>query len=321
MVNRIGNVAVMLMSAAAIGMSPLSHVFPVHATVLCASVTTEGIDVSSFQGTINWKEVAAAGKHFAYVRVNSGLIADTSAATNLSNARAAGVQVGAVDLGRPGADATQEANFFLSQTRVQPGDLVPALDLEFTDGKSSSQVTAWVQTWTHVVGTALGTKPVVYTSAAFWNRDVGSTQFATDPLWDAAWGVSCPNTPAGWTDWSFWQYNNAGSVPGIAGTVDLDRFQGTDFTAVTMPMASSSNLGHLGHGRGVSKAVCKTVTKNGKKHRTCHTVVPKPNVVNPKSRTRSLPRIARRSQACTRRMPSKRDSRTSVAHNAQSPPT
>ena len=80
-------------------------------------------------------------------------------------------------------------------------------------------------------------------SPAFWVKYAAdSTWFANSGykvLWIAHWTTaSAPTVPAdawGGNGWSFWQYTSSGSVPGITGRVDLDRFNGTDFTRVRIP--------------------------------------------------------------------------------------
>jgi hypothetical protein len=80
---------------------------------------------------------------------------------------------------------------------------------------------------------------MIYTSPNFWANYVGgSTWFATNGyrlLWLAHWTIGSPTVPAGdWAGfgWTFWQYTSNGSVPGIVGRVDLDRFSGGSLTDV-----------------------------------------------------------------------------------------
>ena len=81
---------------------------------------------------------------------------------------------------------------------------------------------------------------MIYTSPSFWETYMGDTRWFADNgyplLWVAHWGVSSPRVPAqswGGRNWTFWQYTNCGSVPGISGCVDLDRFNGTSLSRAT----------------------------------------------------------------------------------------
>ncbi len=201
--------------------------------------TLEGIDISHWQGTINWTLVAGAGKKFAIMKATeSTTYTDPTYATNHAQARAAGLWTGAYHFARPSAnanDALNEANHFASVMNLGVGDLIPALDLEDSGGLSVAALQSWVRTFLDRVTATAGVRPMIYTSPAFWKKYMGNSRFLADlgykTLWVAHWGVSSPEVPAsnwGGRGWTFWQYTSDGSVPGISGRVDLDRFNGTD---------------------------------------------------------------------------------------------
>jgi GH25 family lysozyme M1 (1,4-beta-N-acetylmuramidase) len=199
----------------------------------------EGLDVSVYQNTIDWTQVAAAGKKFAIVRASAGsLTADTRYAANRSGAKAAGLPMAAYHFANPDTatnDALNEANWFLQNASPTHGDLIPALDVEVTNGLSVSAMQAWVSTWLTRVSAVTGVKPMIYSSPNFWATSMGDTrQFADSGykvLWIAHWtSASQPTVPAanwGGNGWTFWQYTSSGTVPGITGNVDLDRYNGT----------------------------------------------------------------------------------------------
>lgn len=201
----------------------------------------DGIDVSYHQGTIDWQQVAAAGKRFAFVRASAGtLTADTAYAPNRSGARAAGLTVGSYHYANPDTapnDAANEAGWFLQNATIATGDLVPVLDLEVSNGLDAAALTAWAQIWLDRVYGATGVRPIIYTNATFWQTAMADTDwFARNGypvLWIAHWTTaSQPTVPAGgWggNGWMFWQHSSMGGVPGISGPVDLDRFQGGSF--------------------------------------------------------------------------------------------
>jgi lysozyme len=217
------------------------------ATPSPSPVTTfvDGIDVSYHQGTIDWTRVAAAGKRFAYVRASAGtLTADSAYATNRAGARAAGLTMGSYHFANPDSaanDAANEAAWFLRNATVTSGDLLPVLDLEVTNGLDAAALLAWAQTWLQDVEAATGVRPVIYTTPAFWTTSMANTDwFARNGyrLWVAHWTTaSQPTVPAAnWAGqgWTFWQHSSTGSVPGVAGSVDLDRFNGPSLTAAVL---------------------------------------------------------------------------------------
>jgi lysozyme len=101
--------------------------------------TLEGIDVSYYQGTVNWTSVKASGKSFAFARVSDGLsYPDTKFATNWPAMKSAGIVRGAYQYFRPSADANAQAQLMLDKIKaaggLQLGDLPPVLDLETDSG-------------------------------------------------------------------------------------------------------------------------------------------------------------------------------------------
>jgi len=206
-----------------------------------------GIDVSYHQGSIDWGRVAAAGKRFAFLRASAGtLTADTAYSTYRAGARAAGLTVGSYHFANPDTapnDAGNEAAWFLNHATIASGDLLPVLDFEVTNGLGTSALVTWAQTWLTDVEQATGVKPLIYTTASFWSSAMGDTDwFARNGyrLWIAHWTTAAqPNVPASdWAGqgWAFWQHSSTGSVPGITGAVDLDRFNAATLTtAVLVP--------------------------------------------------------------------------------------
>ena len=186
-----------------------------------------GIDVSHYQGTIDWQQVAGAGVAFAFMKATQGITTvDPLYTQNWSGAQAAGLLRGAYHFFEPEDDPTQQAEHFLSVVQLGTGDLPPALDVEISGGLPASEIVQGVETWLAAVQKATGRTPLLYTDNSFW-KTLGTTAFGAYPLWIAEYGVSSPVLPAGWSRWTFWQYSESGSIAGVSGTVDLDLFQGS----------------------------------------------------------------------------------------------
>lgn len=196
---------------------------------MTTSNTVSGIDVSHFQGTVNWADVKAAGKVFAYAKASDGITyLDPQFNTNWSAMKAAGIIRGAYHFYESKDDPVQQANNFIKAVgAILPGDLPPGIDIETFNGNCGSMTLAGnVQVWLDTVEQALGCKPMIYTGPAFWNQYM-TNQFSSYPLWIAQYGVTTPRVPNGWTSWNFWQSSENGQVNGIAGSVDLDVFAGS----------------------------------------------------------------------------------------------
>ena len=227
-------------AAAARELSPAVGGPTAASTVTDATATVlEGIDVSHWQGTITWSKVAAAGKKFAIIKATeSTTYVDPVYATNHAAAKAAGLWTGAYHFARPSLaanDAILEADHFAAVANLGVGDLIPALDLEDAGGLSVANLQTWVTTFLGEVTAKVGIRPMIYTSPSFWSKYMGNSRALADAgyktLWVAHWGVTSPTVPAsnwGGHGWTFWQYTSDGSVPGITGRVDLDRFNGSD---------------------------------------------------------------------------------------------
>lgn len=205
--------------------------FHEEATVCPGSNKVYGIDVSYYQGVINWSSVKAAGKQFVIIRVSDGTgFLDPKFVTNWKNAKAAGLAVGAYQFFRPNQDATAQADLFVNQLNAVgfgANDLPPVIDVEVTGGVSGSTVAARVNTWLNRVKSRTGRLPALYTSPGFWSSIGNPTPSLLPYIWDAHWGVSCPSLPPAWPRLRFWQYSSKGSVSGISGDVDLDIYNGT----------------------------------------------------------------------------------------------
>lgn len=198
------------------------------ATVCASGSVVQGVDVSVYQGTINWSDVKAAGIDFAIARISDGTDLDSDFSTNWSGMQAAGIVRGAYQYFEPGEDPTDQANIVISAVgKLGSGDLPVTADMETTGSQSAATIAANLQTWAAAVQTGTGKAPMIYTAEGYWNGDVNSTAFGSNPLWVANWGVSCPDLPNGWTAWEFWQDSDSGTVNGISGAVDLDEFNGT----------------------------------------------------------------------------------------------
>lgn len=193
-----------------------------------------GIDVASFQGNPNWGAVAADGISFAFTKATQGVgYLNPTFTRNWSEMKRVNIVRGAYHFAEPNENtATAEADYFLSNVErlgIETGDML-ALDLEPT--VKVPKLGEWALAFLECVKARAGFDPLVYTGA--WvvaDQNLANyPALGQFPLWLAAYQSSMPPTPPPWSMWSagiaFWQYSDAGSVNGISGAVDLDRFNG-----------------------------------------------------------------------------------------------
>jgi GH25 family lysozyme M1 (1,4-beta-N-acetylmuramidase) len=220
-----------------------------------AASTMPGIDVAAYQhpvtsqyphgAPINWMQVATSGYRFAAVKGTEGnYYVNPWVATDVSGAKAAGLDVSPYHFAIPNVSSgQQQAEYAVEYSGYTPGarTLPLMLDIEYdpyvaTDGTnecyglSASRETAWISAFVTTARSLTGQYPIIYTTANWWDTCTGgSTAFGNDPMWVAAYGFKAPPMPAGWQDWSFWQYTSGGTVPGVdsQGTTDLDVFNPT----------------------------------------------------------------------------------------------
>jgi GH25 family lysozyme M1 (1,4-beta-N-acetylmuramidase) len=205
----------------------------------------EGLDVSRWQNTINWAQVKAAGKQFVVMKATEGTgYVDPMYSTNRAGAMGVGIPMAAYHFASPDTSANEavlEADHYVAVAGLTAGNLLPALDLEQTGGLTPALLQVWVRKWLDEVTAKLGIRPMIYVSPNFWtSKMANNTSIAAagyTSLWIANWGVTSPTVPAGnWNGngYTFWQYTDCGHVAGITtGCVDLDRYNGSDLTAVT----------------------------------------------------------------------------------------
>jgi lysozyme len=185
-----------------------------------------GVDVSHFQGAVDWQAVKAAGCAFAFAKATEGAgIADPYFPANWAGMKAAGLLRGAYHFFRAEQDATEQAAHFLSTVQFEPGDLPPVLDIEGGAGVSGEGIVGGVQTWLDAVEPVAGVTPIIYTNTPFWDENF-TDQFGQYPLWIAHYGPEPSPLPRGWAVWTFWQYSQSLHVSGVNGPADHDYFNG-----------------------------------------------------------------------------------------------
>ncbi|MFF9571099.1 GH25 family lysozyme [Streptomyces sp. NPDC014685] len=194
-----------------------------------------GVDVSHYQGTINWGSVRAAGIEFAWMKATEGTsYKDPKFSANYLGAYNARVIRGAYHFARPDVSGgAAQADFFASNGGAWSRDnltLPGVLDIEGSCyGKSASAMQSWILDFYNRYKARTGRDVVIYTSPSWWNSCTGGwTGMSTrSPLWVAHWTTAgSPSIPKGFSYWTVWQYTSTGSVSGISGNVDRDRFGG-----------------------------------------------------------------------------------------------
>lgn len=183
----------------------------------------KGIDVSHWQGKINWTKVAVAGIKFVYIKATEGAtFVDPRMDENYRGAKAAGLKVGFYHFATPGRgnDYALESKHYIKTVKNYKVDLPHVLDIEVTNGLKAVELTRFAKSWLETVQAALG--PVmIYTGASFAKTYLGK-ELGKYPLWVAHYGVNTPMANNTWSRWACFQYSQEGRIAGINERVDLD---------------------------------------------------------------------------------------------------
>ncbi len=192
-----------------------------------------GIDVSKYQGTINWESVREMRVKdiqisFAFIKATEGLgNEDALFDRNWRKIKSAGIIRGAYHFFLATKSGKAQAENFINSVTLLPGDLPPVLDIEQTYGVPPEKLRERAKEWLQTVQAYYGTAPIVYTNVDFYKRYL-KDDFDGYFLWVAHYLQ--PVQPQIYRTWSFWQHNERGRVNGVYTIVDFDVFNG-DSTA------------------------------------------------------------------------------------------
>lgn len=188
-----------------------------------------GIDVSHYQGDINWKMLKQTrqGKfpvQFIFMKATEGGdFSDDKFVANFDSAKAHGFIRGAYHFYNPKTDANKQADFFIRSVKLEPGDLPPVLDIEMK-GKDMKKLQHDLKIWLGKIENHYGVKPIIYASYKFKTKYLNDSIFNTYPYWIAHYYVDSVRYQG---EWKFWQHTDVGTLPGIGEKVDLNVFNGS----------------------------------------------------------------------------------------------
>lgn len=185
-----------------------------------------GIDISEFQGEIDFEEVRRSGIEAVYIRVGAGEYTDEYFAENYERAKAAGLKIGFYHYvtARSVEEGRRQARFFASLAAGREPDMRLAMDFEYFGSLSVSQINAISEAYLDEL-TALTRREAVIYSDLSNARNIFSRALAEKyPLWAAQYGADEPSANGKWREWVGFQYTDEGRVGGIYGNVDRNIF-------------------------------------------------------------------------------------------------
>lgn len=191
--------------------------------------TVHGIDVSYYQGKIDWQKVKEMNEDdvkisFAFIKATEGVLnVDPYFQRNWREAPKAGIKVGAYHFFRPKKSGLWQANFFLQTVDIERGDLPPVVDVESLDGTSPEKMRKELNTFIIQVEEKTKVKPIIYSGLKFYQDHLA--KYYTDyPFWVAHYHQS--NLKLESKAWKFWQHSDKARISGINHPVDFNAFNG-----------------------------------------------------------------------------------------------
>lgn len=196
-----------------------------------ASRIYQGIDVSVYQGDIDFQQVRAFGIEVVYIRAGEGYdYVDPYFEQNYERALNAGLKIGYYHYVTASntEEAQAQAEFFYSLIDGKTIDCYPVMDFESFPGLSVAEINEIGRAYMERLSSLLGYTAAIYSDVNDVET-VWDSSFSQYPLWVAEYGTGMPRSIGNWADWSGFQYTDMGNVTGIDGYVDLDYFKESIF--------------------------------------------------------------------------------------------
>ena len=193
-----------------------------------------GIDVARFQQSIDWGTARANGVNFAFIKATEGGdLIDPMFRDHWRGAGRAGIPRGAYHFFYHCRPAAEQAAFFIRNVPRTTGALPPVLDMEWTPfsptctiRRRPDVIRSEAKIFLDIVEAHYGQRPIIYSTVDFY-RENQMWRVGPYPFWLRSVAAH-PDEVYGGRHWSFWQYTSTGLIPGIAGEVDINVFDGSE---------------------------------------------------------------------------------------------
>lgn len=204
-----------------------------------------GIDISHYQGKIDWEQLKNAmikgcPVRFVIIKSTEGSSQlDENFRENFNQVRDFGFIRGVYHFWSNKSTAREQAYYFLDQVHLTDGDLPPVLDIEHKPAdKSVEDFQRDVLTWLHIVEDKYHAKPIIYTYYKFKEQYLSAPVFDDYPYWIAHYYVDKVQYKG---KWKFWQHTDVGKLPGIKGYVDFNIYNGSYYELKQLCIGSNNN--------------------------------------------------------------------------------
>jgi lysozyme len=203
-----------------------TYIYPDFGEALPEGYTIVGIDVSHYQGTINWPQVDSMSIdgdsiRFAYIKCTEGLsFEDDMWKTNSRGLAKTSIPFGLYHFMRFDVSARKQAERFADKCLDAPDTLRPMLDIESTEGLSGDRLIDSVYVFMDTFEKRMKMRPVIYTFESFFEDYFKDSYLKNDLYWIANYNGETPLIEL--ENVLIWQFSCRGTVNGIPGYVDLN---------------------------------------------------------------------------------------------------
>ncbi len=185
-----------------------------------------GVDVSHYQGAVDWEELKKQGIKFVYMKATQGeQYVDSMFEQHREGAKKAGMIHGRYHFFDPDADAKKQAEHFIKTVGDLKGSLPAVIDVEVLGKQSGKDLTQKVLTWMSIVQEELKHEPIIYSGLSFLQENLEPNFTEPHRLWVADYQKGHVFKKNHYL--VFAQYSQEGDEKGIKGAVDMDWFEGT----------------------------------------------------------------------------------------------
>lgn len=191
----------------------------------------QGVDVSHYQGKIDWERFREQQVYFAFIKATEGSShTDEYFADNWEKAKVAGIATGAYHFFSFDSPASAQAEHYIETVGDLSGRMIPVVDVEYYGNKKQNppdvpEVQKNLDEMLTILEHYYGYKPMIYTTYSFYQEYIMG-MFEDHPLWLR--NVYYPPIDIG-RKWQFWQYSDQGKLEGMSGSepcIDFNVFVG-----------------------------------------------------------------------------------------------
>lgn len=215
----------------------------VMATTASSGQIYQGIDVSNWQGYIDYNQVKNDGIDIVYIKASQGNnIVDSYFKINYNNAKANGLKVGLYHFltATSETEAVEQAEFFASVISNTSPDCKLAMDFEVFGNLNTEEINNISTAFLERVREITGKEVIIYSDAYAASNIFGVGLAENYPLWLAEYDVSTPSN-TNWEYWEGYQYTDQGEVAGVQGYVDRDQFTNEIYLNDNSQIAQTGN--------------------------------------------------------------------------------